>query len=179
MKPKTPDLATPVHPLDHCQGAAGAKVTLVEYGDYQCAACCQAFNLIRNLPLQPDGRLQLVFRHFPRVAVHRLAQLAAEATEAAHAQGKFWPMHDLLCSRRSEFTETSFVQYAAILNLDVHRFQLELTTHVHAARVAADVLSGRQSGVMDTPAFFLNGYRFHEPWINGNLQARLEELLGQ
>jgi protein-disulfide isomerase len=153
------DLAVPVEGRhDQIRGPADAKITLVEYGDFECPYCGQAEPVVREL-LAGFGDLRYVWRHLPLSDVHPHAQLAAEAAEAAGAQGAFWPMHDLLFANQDALTGKDLVRYAEQLGLDVDRFRDDLRHHTRAARVAEDVDSADLSGVSGTPTFFVNGQR--------------------
>ncbi len=158
------DLAVPVDPQrDHLRGPVDALITLVEYGDFECPYCGQAESVIREL-LADQGDLCYVWRHLPLTDVHPHAQLAAEAAEAAHKQGKFWPMHDLMLDHQDALTAKDLVRYAAEIGLDVERFVRDLRERAGAARVAADVDSADLSGVSGTPTFFINGKRHHDAY---------------
>jgi Na+/H+ antiporter NhaA len=155
------DLAVGVDPgRDHIRGAADAMVTVVEYGDFECEYCGRAESSIRA-DLAIDDDVRYVWRHLPLTDVHPHAQLAAEAAEAAAAQGGFWPMHDLLLARQDELDPPSLLRHAQELGLDVQRFHDDLRRHKHAGRVAQDVESADLSGVSGTPSFFINGQRHH------------------
>ncbi len=165
------DLAVPVDPRhDRTRGPAVAPVTLVEYGDFECPYCGQAEPVIREL-LADFGDLQYVWRHLPLTDVHPNAQLAAEAAEAAAAQGKFWEMHDLLFAHQDALTGKELVGYARQLGLSADRFRDEVRQHTHAARVAEDVDSADLSGVSGTPTFFINGQRHQGAYDIGTLSA--------
>jgi Na+/H+ antiporter NhaA len=154
------DLAEPVDPdRDHIRGPEGASVTVVEYGDFQCPYCGRAEAAVREL--RSDADIRFVWRHLPLSDVHPQAQLAAEAVEAAGAQGAFWPMHDLLLTRQDALRATDLVRYADELGLDRERFHADLKRHVHTARIAQDVESADLSGVSGTPTFFINGQRHY------------------
>jgi Na+/H+ antiporter NhaA len=153
------DLAVPVDPdHDHIRGPAEAPVTLVEYGDLECPFCGQAEQVIREL-LTDFGDLRYVWRHLPLNDVHPRAQLAAEAAEAAGAQGKFWEMHDQLLAHQDALKPNDLIGYARELGLDVDRFTEDIRKHEHASRVAEDVDGADLSNVSGTPTFFVNGYR--------------------
>jgi Na+/H+ antiporter NhaA len=155
------DLAVPVEPgRDHIRGPHEAHVTLVEYGDFECPFCGHAEGAIREL-LAEHGDLRYVWRHLPLNDVHPHAQLAAEAAEAAAAQGRFWDMHDLLLARQDALTADALVAAAAELGLDTERFEDELERRAGAGRVAEDVDGADRSGVSGTPTFFVNGRRHH------------------
>jgi Na+/H+ antiporter NhaA len=153
------DLAEPVDPArDHIRGPADAPVTLVEYGDYECTYCGQAEKSVREL-LTDDKDLRYVWRHLPLDDVHPRARLAAEAAEAAGAQGRFWEMHRMLFDHQDALTPKDLVRDAAELGLDADRFGEELRARTWADRVAEDVDSADLSDVAGTPTFFVNGHR--------------------
>jgi Na+/H+ antiporter NhaA len=152
------DLAVPVDPEhDHVRGPAEAPVTLVEYGDFECPFCGQAEPVVREL--LGSGELLYVWRHLPLNDVHPRAQVAAEATEAAAVQGRFWEMHDLLLAHQDALRPQDLMRYAGELGLDVDRFSDDLRRHTMAGRVAEDVDSADLSNVSGTPTFFVNGLR--------------------
>jgi Na+/H+ antiporter NhaA len=144
---------------DHIRGSADAPVTLVEYGDYECPYCGQAEIAIRELLESFGDDLRYVWRHLPLNDVHPRAQMAAEATEAAGAQGRFWGMHDRLLSNQEELSPRDLRRHAEALGLDLDRFSDEVRRREYAERVADDVHSADASGVAGTPTFFINGRR--------------------
>jgi protein-disulfide isomerase len=155
------DLYLDVDPeRDHIRGPEDAPVTLVEYGDFECPYCGRAEPVVRGL-LQEFGDVVYVWRHLPLSDVHPRAQLAAEAAEAAAAQGAFWEMHDQLLWHQDALEPGDLVRHAEQIGLDVERFENDLATHVGAARVADDVDSADLSGVTGTPTFFINGRRHY------------------
>ncbi|MGE5291402.1 MAG: Na+/H+ antiporter NhaA [Micromonosporaceae bacterium] len=155
------DLAAPVDPdRDHLRGPEEAPVTVVEYGDFECPYCGQAEPVVREL-LADFGDVRYVWRHLPLNDVHPHAQLAAEAAEAAAAQGAFWEMHDLLLERATGLRFRDLLRYARELGLDTEQFERDLRTHAGAARIAEDVDSADLSGVSGTPTFFINGKRHY------------------
>ncbi len=155
------DLVVPVdEDHDHIRGPAGASVTVVEYGDFQCPFCGQAEEAVRR-DLMIDDDVRYVWRHLPLSDVHPQAQLAAEAAEAAAAQDGFWPMHDLLLSRQDKLMPTDLMRYAREQSLDETRFHEDIKRHKHSARVAQDIESADLSGVSGTPTFFINGLRHY------------------
>jgi protein-disulfide isomerase len=169
------DLIDAVDPeLDHARGPEDAPVTLVEYGDFECSHCGQAEPVIRELLATFGSELRFVFRHLPLVDVHEHAQLAAEAAEAAHTQGRFWEMHDLLFAHQDALRPSDLRQLAAELGLDVERFSEELRTRRHAPRIARDVDGADQSGVAGTPTFFINGRRHHGAYDLDTLTRSVE-----
>jgi protein-disulfide isomerase len=166
------DLADDVDPeRDHVRGVDDAPITLVEYGDFECPYCGQAEPIIRELLSACDDDLRFVFRHLPLSDVHPHAQMAAEAAEAAAAQGAFWAMHDLLFAHQDELTARALRSYADELGLDPERFSDELRRRRHAARVRDDVATADASGVTGTPTFFINGRRHYGAYDTASLLA--------
>ncbi len=154
------DLADDVDPQrDHIRGSDEALVTLLEYGDFECPYCGRAEPVIRELLESFGDELRYVWRHLPLNDVHTSAQLAAEAAEAAAAQGKFWEFHDALLAHPERVTTMELRGHAEQLQLDVERFWEELRRHEHAPRISEDVASADASGVSGTPTFFINGRR--------------------
>jgi protein-disulfide isomerase len=151
------ELAVPVGATDHAVGPAHARVTLVEYGDFECPSCRQAFPVIKLLLDEFKDRLRFVYRHFPLEEVHPHALNAAQAAECAGAQGKFWPMHDLLFEHQHALKAHHLRAYAEQLELDMARFTAEMNDTVYLQRVREHQKSGQDSGVRATPTFFLNG----------------------
>jgi Na+/H+ antiporter NhaA len=153
------DLAVAVDPeRDHIRGPGEAPVTLLEYGDLECPYCGQAESVVREL-LRDFGDVRYVWRHLPLNDVHPHAQLAAEAAEAAAAQGKFWDMHDVLISHQDDLTLKAIIAEAERLGLDIEKFRGHLRKRKAAGRIAEDVESADLSGVSGTPTFFINGSR--------------------
>jgi thiol-disulfide isomerase/thioredoxin len=151
----------------HAIGAADAPVTVVEYGDYQCPYCARAKPVLEELVERAGDKVRLVFRHYPLDSVHPLARRAAEAAEAAGAQGSFWPMHDLLYENQDDLEEGDLRSYAVRLELDLARFDEDMTGSRHAGRVEEDRLSGIRDGVRGTLGIFLDGVPY-----NGRLEMR-------
>ena len=168
-------LTLPVGERDHIQGPAGAAVTLVEYGDYECPHCGRAYPIVKAIQQQMGPRLRFVYRNFPLRESHPHAEQAAEAAEAAAAQGKFWEMHDRLFERQFALDGEYLIEYAGDLGLDVGRFRKELGEGVYEPRVREDFRSGVTSGVNGTPTFFINGVRHDDSWDLEPLLAALEE----
>jgi Na+/H+ antiporter NhaA len=156
------DLSEEVDPArDHVRGPEDALVTLVEYGDFECPYCGQAEGAIRELLASFGDEVRYVWRHLPLNDVHPNAQVAAEAAEAAAAQGSFWEMHDILLSHQDELAPSDLDAYAEQLGLDVDRVREELRRREYSQRVSDDVASADESGVSGTPTFFVNGRRHY------------------
>ena len=154
------DLSDDVDPdRDHVRGPRSAPVTLVEYGDYECPYCGRAEIVVRELLVSFGDDLRYVWRHLPLNDVHPNAQMAAEAAEAAGAQGAFWEMSDRLLAHQDQLAPSDLRRHAGELGLDVDRFWDELRQREYASRVADDVATADSSGVAGTPGFFINGRR--------------------
>jgi protein-disulfide isomerase len=159
---------------DHIQGSVGAAATLVQYGDYGCAFCSAAHAMIKEVQAQMGERLRFVYRHFPIRTLNPHAQQAAEAAEAAAAQGKFWHMHELLSENQPRLSDQDLRAYAQMLELNIELFANELAEHLHAARVREDFMSGIRSGVNGTPTFYINGVRHDDSYEVHTLLAAVE-----
>ncbi len=151
----------------YVRGPQTAKITLVEFGDFQCPACSAAQPTISRLMSEYAPNIRLVFRHFP-LSIHPLAEVAAEAAEAAGAQGKFWEMYDALYAHQSEWgdvikniSEAQAIQffstYAAQIGLDTKKFAADMQTNPYRSNITTDLDDGNKSGVNATPTFFVNG----------------------
>jgi protein-disulfide isomerase len=158
-----PRLTAPVTDHDHIRGPVDAPLTLVEYGDFQCPYCGAAYPVVEDVRMKMGESLRFVFRHFPLPQVHPYAVQAAEAAEAAGAQERFWPMHDVLFENQRALDTGSLLLYAARLQLDVPTLRRDLLSHVYKPRVERDFMGGVRSGVNGTPTFFINGVRYDGP----------------
>jgi protein-disulfide isomerase len=159
MSTAAPHLTLPVGKRDHILGHETAPITLVEYGDFECPHCGRAHPIVRELRRRLGDELRFVFRHFPLANIHPNAEPAAEAAEAAGAQGRFWEMHDWLFDHQDSLDADSLLTCVRALGLDVDRFATELRDGIHMPRVREDFSSGVRSGVNGTPTFFINGAR--------------------
>jgi protein-disulfide isomerase len=167
-------LSVPVSERDHVQGSPDAAVTLVEYGDYECPYCGAAHAIVKEVQAVLGDDLRFVFRHFPLAQIHPHAERAAEAAEAAGAQGRFWEMHDLLYENQRTLDDAYLLRFAEVLRLDTERFALELEEGTHRERVREDFMNGVRSGVNGTPTFFINGVRHNGSWELESLLAAIE-----
>jgi protein-disulfide isomerase len=152
-------LSVPVSAKDHRQGDPDAPCTLVEYGDYQCPSCGQAYPIVKRVQKHFGKRLSFVFRNFPLTQMHPYAEPAAETAEFAAAHGKFWEMHDLLYENQDRLDEELLVELAEQLRLVPAKLVQALESKEFEPRVKADFSSGVRSGVNGTPTFFINGQR--------------------
>ena len=147
---------------DRQLGDANARVTLVEYGDYQCPHCGHAYPLINRLIKERGNELLFVFRNFPLSEIHPMALPAAIAAEAAAMQDKFWPMHDIIFENQRRLQETIFAEFASEMKMDLKRFRADTNGKAVEDKVESDFESGVRSGVNGTPSFFINGEKFEE-----------------
>jgi protein-disulfide isomerase len=168
----------PDRAIDHVLGPEEAPVTLVEYGDFECPGCKEAFPAIKNLLGRRGHQLRFVFRHFPLRDFHPHAELAAEASEAAAAQHRFWPFHDLLFAHPHPLDRAHLSGFAERLGLDLARFENELNDHVHLQRVQAHSQVGERLQVKGTPAFFINGESADVSFGIEHLDTEIERALG-
>jgi formate-nitrite transporter family protein len=167
-------LTPPISVEDHVDGPGRAELELVMYGDFQCPYCTAAFPIVSRIRDQLAGRLLFAFRHFPLREIHPDAERAAQAAEAAAAQGAFWQMHDRMYESRGALGREDLIGYATELGLDDARFTEELDLEVHAPRVQRDVDSGIASGVPGTPTFFVGGRLHTGSFDAASLTAALE-----
>jgi predicted DsbA family dithiol-disulfide isomerase len=165
----------PTH--DHLRGDEAATVTLVEYGDYESPSCIAAASELERLRAQFDGKLRLAFRHFPIGDAHPLALHAAEAAEAAGAQGRFWEMHDLIYVRDQGLEPALLRRLAKSLDLDLERFDAELADETHLRHVMEDFQSGVDSGVSGTPTFFINDERLDWDFEMSTVEHAVERAI--
>lgn len=170
-------LNLPLGPGDHTLGNPDAPVTLVEYGDYECPYCGRAHGAVKEGLRRMGSQMLYAYRHFPLAEVHPHAIAAAEAAEAAGAQGKFWPMHNLLFENQEALEYEDLIRYADSLGLDVQRFEADLTMHTHLDKVKRDFQSGVRSGVNGTPTFYIDGVRFDGNWAPDMLIAALRNAI--
>ena len=158
-----PALKLAVGERDHIRGDADAPVTLVEYGDFECPHCAVAHGVIEEVLAEAQAMVRFVYRHFPLSNMHPHALIAAQASEAAAAQGRFWEMYDVLFLNQDALDPDDLIGYAESLHLDAARFIDEMEREVYAPKVQEDFTSGVRSGVNGTPTFFINGNRWDGP----------------
>ena len=158
---------------DHVRGARSGKVTLVEFGDFQCPACGAYETIVRQLEADNKDTLKVVFRHFPLTQIHQNALPAAKAAEAAALQGKFWEMHDMLYDKQAEWSKglnarDYFLTYATILGLNTVTFTKDMESKAVEEKILAEYKEGVALGIQGTPTFFINGKMIESP---RNLEA--------
>jgi protein-disulfide isomerase len=155
----TARLTPPIGARDHVAGRSDAMVTLVEFGDYECPFCGEAYYIVKKLQRALDERLRFAFRNFPIASAHPHAMIAAQAAEAAGAQDRFWDMHDMLYEHQDALEADDILEYAAIIGVDQERLAADVRSRRFDGKVRADIRSGAVSGVNGTPTFFVNGHR--------------------
>lgn len=174
----TSTLTPPVGDRDHTQGPTNAPVTLLEFGDYECPYCGTAEPVVKDVQQAMGDHLRFAFRNFP-LPQHPYAEIAAEAAEAAGAQGKFWQMHDLLYQHQNALAPRDLVQYAQQLGLDVQEFEQDLQQHKGVGKLRQDIRSGEESGVQGTPTFFINGEMYQGELTPRALLSALRQAAGK
>lgn len=158
---ENPTLTVPVNENDHIEGPENAEITLLEYGDYECSHCGEAYSIVKKIQEEMGDRLRFVYRDFPLSQVHPHAQHAAEASEIAAQDGKFWEMHDTLFENQNALDDESLVSYAEQIGLDSEKFAEDLQSGAFEDEVREDFMGGVESGVNGTPTFFINGVRYN------------------
>jgi protein-disulfide isomerase len=169
------ELVAPVTKAEHIQGNPKAPVTLLEYGDYECPYCGAAHRLVKMLREAMGADLCYVYRNFPLTEVHPRAEHAAEAVEAADAQGRLWEMHDAVFENQDALEDDDLAAYAADIGLDANRVVAEIEMEKYRSRIEKDVQSGMQSGVEGTPTFFINRVKYEGPMDPESMLTALQE----
>ncbi len=169
------DTLTPLlDQADHLRGDLGRPLQLVMFGDFQCPFCLGAQSVLRRVRERLDDRLLFAFRHLPIPEKHPLAVEAAEASEAAAVQGRFWEYHDALYANQPRLSRETMVELAGEHGLDVDRFTADIDSDAHRDRIARDIASAEASGATGTPTFFVNGKRLYGAYDAGSLVEALE-----
>ena len=173
------DLHPPVNEHDHIQGNSAAPLTLVEYADFQCPYCGDAYAIVQELQQRLGDQLRFVFREFPLTDIHEHALHAAQVAEAAAAQDQFWPMHDYLFEHQRALDDRHLMSYAQKLGLDMDKFSTAIDNAAGLKHIQTNLESGERSGVRGTPTFFINGELFQGEWDVAGLLAALEEQMSR
>jgi protein-disulfide isomerase len=177
VRPRPTPLAAPVTSEDHTQGPLDAKITLVQYGDYECPYTRLSRLSVHALQREFPDTLRFVFRHFPLEEIHPHARAAAEAAEAAAAQGAFWEMHEHLFEHQKALEDRHLHQYAIDLGLEPDQFERDRTATDAARRIERDLESGERSGVEGTPTFYVNGVRHAGLYDVDSLRSAIQAQL--
>ena len=161
-------LAPPANEKDHAAGSAAARVTLVEYGDYECPYCGNAYAIVKQVQKEMGKELRFIFRNFPLRQAHEHAQHAAIAAELVGAKSEkdFWAMHDTLYEHQRELDDDNLARYAKEFGVTSAELTAAYEGNAAADRVRADFRSGVRSGVNGTPTFFVNGERYDDNWTD-------------
>lgn len=170
------ELKVAVSKEDHIQGAAGAEITLVEYGDFECPDCGMAYPMVKKLQSHFGKRMRFVYRNFPLEEIHPMAEPAAEAVEFAAAEGKFWEMHDAIFEHQTRLGLPMLMKTAAGLGLDGEAAKEAIEDAEFSGRIEGDVAGGKKAGVHGTPTFFINGERYEGEWEFQEMVAAIEEV---
>jgi len=161
MSTETVKLKNEVTERDHVSGAADAPVTLLEYGNFECIHCGRAYPILKEVQKRLGNNLRFVFRHFPTVRTHPHSLRAAEAANAAGAQGKFWEMHDQLFTHQQALEDRDLSRYARRIGLDVDRFARDMSENTFLKQIEAEYnLSVLDEHVTGTPTFYINEVRY-------------------
>jgi protein-disulfide isomerase len=170
------DLNPPVSDRDHVQGEPDARLTLVEYGDFQCPHCRIAHAVVKRLRNRLGADLRFVFRHFPLVDIHPMAEAAAEAAEYAASGGQFWAMYDAIFEHQNQLSPEMLVATLQRLSLDPEDGAEAIEEHRFADRIEEDMEGGENIGVHATPTFFINGKQYRGPWQLEDLLEALQSI---
>jgi len=166
-----------VSSLDHIRGNNNAPIELIEYGDFQCLYCGQAYLIIKNIQKKLGKNLKFVFRHFPLEEIHPNALHAAIAVETAAIHGKFWEMHDILFENQDNLDDSHIIRYAEKIGLNLKVFEKEFGSQSTIDKVEYDIGSGNRSCIQKTPTFFINGSLFLGNWRDASLEECLQSLI--
>lgn len=172
-------LSPPLEDVDHVRGERGAPLELVMFGDFQCPYCLGAQSVLRRVRERLGDRLLFAFRHLPIPERHPLAPPAAEASEAAAAQGRFWKYHDALYENQPKLSHETMLALGTELGLDADRIAAEIDAGAHRPRIDRDLDSAARSGATGTPTFFVNGVRLFGAYDAGSLVEALERGAGE
>jgi len=165
------------NPQDHIKGNPNASIELIEYADYQCPYCGQAYYILEKIQKELGDKLKFVFRNFPIPQLHPYAVHAAIAAEAAGAQGKFWEMHDILFENQKNLDDNHLVEYAGQIGLDIKRFEEDSSNDQYFQKVNTDYEGGIKLGIQGTPTFFINQKMYEGDWSYPSFIAYLKSLL--
>ena len=164
---------------DHVKGTDGLPVTLIHYADYQCPYSKSAYLVLQETLSQFEGKVRLVYRHFPLVHLHPAAYFFAQFAEAAGMQGFFWQAHDLLFGSRQQITDDRIAQFIVENKINDNQFKLDLESERIKQKIANDVSGGHAMGVQKTPSFLINGTLYQSEWHESGLENEIALALEQ
>lgn len=170
-------LKNPVSDDDHIQGKKDAPITLLEYGDYECPSCGQAYPIIKQVQAHFGPRLRFVFRNFPLTEIHPMAYPAAQIAECAGSEGLYWQMHDLIYENQANLSMELLFELAASIDLSPEKLKNALVSHSFEQKIQKDFIGGVKSGVNGTPTIFVNDYRYPGPFGFEDLISGIHEMV--
>ena len=167
---------------DWVRGATNAKVTLIEYGDFQCPACATYEGVVQQIQTDFKNDLTFIYRHFPLAQINQNALMASKASEAAGLQQKFWEMHDMIFENQSEWSSSAnakeiFISYAKKIGVDISKFKNDIDNSTIAKKIEDDYRGGIALKVAGTPTFFLNGKKMDNPGSYDAFRVQVEVVL--
>jgi NhaA family Na+:H+ antiporter len=168
---------SPISEHDHVLGPTDAAVTLIEYGDYECPFCVKAYPVIESVRTAFAGKLRFVYRHVPKSAEHAFAKQAAEASEFAASQGKFWEIHAQLFLHADRHDLDYLVEAAKTIGLDAEACRTALVERSFAARVRELAVASVRSGIVGTPTLFINGSHYQDRMEEGSMRSAVSRAL--
>jgi len=166
-----------IRPDDHVRGSARARLTLLEYGDYECPFCSRAFAAIHEAQRALGQDLRVVFRNFPRTEMHPYALPAAQVAESADLQGRFWPMHDALYTHQTDLSPETLVSLSLEVGLELDQLELDVAGDEVIRRIRRDLGDAEALGLQGTPSLFVNGRLYTGAYADGELAVVLEQML--
>lgn len=172
-------LKVPVASVDHIQGNADAPITFVEYGDYQCPYCGQAYPMIKQIQDYFGDQLCFVFRNFPLTEVHEHAKIAAYTAEFADTYNKFWEMHDLIYENQEALSRELLLRLTKTMGLDPKELEQAWDNKTFESKIQKDFMGGVRSGVNGTPSFFINGHRYNGPYDYNSIVHAIESVFAK
>lgn len=173
-KPEYPDIYTP----KPAKGNTSADVKILEFSDFQCPACSAAYPVAEQIIKEYGDKVSLEYRHFPLTSIHQFAFKAAEASECANDQGKFWEYADILFTNQKDLSKKALKKYAAEISLDTELFNNCLESGAKAKYVTADFNEGIGKRVGGTPTFFINGKEL-DKWAYKNFKEAIDAALAE
>lgn len=162
---------------DHAMGTAEAKITLIQYADFQCPFSADAFPVIKETVTAFSSKINFIYRHFPLVHLHPSAMLLAQFAEAAGIQGYFWETHEFLFSHQASMSKEELERYLGIIEVDQDQFYEDLRSQNVIDKVERDLYAGKESSVLKTPSFVLNGQLYQNEWHQSGLKDQIKALL--
>ena len=169
---------------DPVTGNPNARVTLVEYADFQCPACAAYHPIVKQLLTDYNGKIYFVYRYFPLTAIHQNAMISSLAAYAAGQQSKFWEMHDMLFQTQNSWANSqkareTFIDYAKKLDLDIDKFKTDLESDKGKNFINDTYSKGLAIGVNSTPTFFINGSKIQNPRTYNDFKSLIENEINK